>query len=157
MATLIITISIVVIATIVVIYNAFQISVVERTRQFGLLRSIGATRKQIRQIVLREATSLAVIAIPIGIICSLIALASLQFTFSLLMENSKAVSIFYVDWNILLISSIITLLSVIASSLYPAYFAGKISLCWRLVAGCQLKGTNQKQKNSMVKNLYLFL
>ncbi|MCW1941547.1 FtsX-like permease family protein [Bacillus anthracis] len=81
MATLIITISIVVIATVIVIYNAFQISVVERTKQFGLLRSIGATRKQIRQIVLREATILAIIAIPIGIICSLIALASSNLLF----------------------------------------------------------------------------
>ncbi|MEK4954636.1 ABC transporter permease [Bacillus sp. CH_442] len=152
MATLIITISIVVIATIVVIYNAFQISVVERTRQFGLLRSIGATRKQIRQIVLREATFLAVIAIPIGIICSLIALASLQFTFSLLMENSKAISIFYVDWNILLISSIITLLSVIASSLYPAYFAGKISPLLAISSRLSIKKEQiKKQKNSMVK------
>lgn len=152
MATLIITISIVVIATIVVIYNAFQISVVERTRQFGLLRSIGATRKQIRQIVLREATFLAVIAIPIGIICSLIALASLQFTFSLLMENSKAVSIFHVDWNILLISSIITLLSVIASSLYPAYFAGEISPLLAISSRLSIKKEQiKKQKNSMVK------
>ncbi|MDA2646952.1 FtsX-like permease family protein [Bacillus cereus] len=152
MATLIITISIVVIATIVVIYNAFQISVVERTRQFGLLRSIGATRKQIRQIVLREATFLAVIAIPIGIICSLIALASLQFTFSLLMENSKAVSIFYVDWNILIISSIITLFSVIASSLYPAYFAGKISPLLAISSRLSIKKEQiKKQKNSMVK------
>ncbi|MGX5478428.1 ABC transporter permease [Bacillus thuringiensis] len=152
MATLIITISIVVIATIIVIYNAFQISVVERTRQFGLLRSIGATRKQIRQIVLREATFLAVIAIPIGIICSLIALASLQFTFSLLMENSKAVSIFYVDWNILLVSSIITLLSVIASSLYPAYFAGKISPLLAISSRLSIKKEQiKKQKNSMVK------
>ncbi|MEW4150252.1 FtsX-like permease family protein [Bacillus thuringiensis] len=152
MATLIITISIVVIATVVVIYNAFQISVVERTRQFGLLRSIGATRKQIRQIVLREATFLAVIAIPIGIICSLIALASLQFTFSLLMENSKAVSIFYVDWNILLVSSIITLLSVIASSLYPAYFAGKISPLLAISSRLSIKKEQiKKQKNSMVK------
>lgn len=152
MATLIITISIVVIATVVVIYNAFQISVVERTRQFGLLRSIGATRKQIRQIVLREATFLAVIAIPIGIICSLIALASLQFTFSLLMENSKAVSIFYVGWNILLVSSIITLLSVIASSLYPAYFAGKISPLLAISSRLSIKKEQiKKQKNSMVK------
>ncbi|MDA1666493.1 FtsX-like permease family protein [Bacillus cereus] len=152
MATLIITISIVVIATVVVIYNAFQISVVERTRQFGLLRSIGATRKQIRQIVLREATFLAVIAIPIGIICSLIALASLQFTFSLLMENSKAVSIFYIDWNILLVSSIITLLSVIASSLYPAYFAGKISPLLAISSRLSIKKEQiKKQKNSMVK------
>ncbi|GAB6548863.1 ABC transporter permease [Bacillus mobilis] len=152
MATLIITISIVVIATVVVIYNAFQISVVERTRQFGLLRSIGATRKQIRQIVLREATFLAVIAIPIGIICSLIALASLQFIFSLLMENSKEVSIFHVDWKILLISSIITFLSVIASSLYPAYFAGKISPLLAISSRLSIKKERiKKQKNSMLK------
>ncbi|QQN86568.1 ABC transporter permease [Bacillus toyonensis] len=152
MATLIITISIVVIATVVVIYNAFQISVVERTRQFGLLRSIGATRKQIRQIVLREATFLAVIAIPIGIICSLIALASLQFAFSLLIENSEAVSIFHVNWNILLISSIITLLSVIASSLYPAYFAGKISPLLAISSRLSIKKEQiKKQKNSMLK------
>lgn len=148
MATLIITISIVVIATVVVIYNAFQISVVERTRQFGLLRSIGATRKQIRQIVLREATFLAVIAIPLGIICSLIALASLQFTFSLLMENSKGVSIFHVDWKILLISSIITFLSVIASSFYPAYFAGKISPLLAISSRLSIKKEQiKKQKN----------
>ncbi|MEF8682609.1 UNVERIFIED_CONTAM: FtsX-like permease family protein [Bacillus cereus] len=152
MATLIITISIVVIATIVVIYNAFQISIVERTRQFGLLRSIGATRKQIRQIVLREATFLAVIGIPIGIICSLIALASLQFTFSLLMENSKEVSIFHIDWKILLISSIITFLSIIASSLYPAYFAGKISPLLAISSRLSIKKEQiKKQKNSMVK------
>lgn len=152
MATLIITISIVVIATVVVIYNAFQISVVERTRQFGLLRSIGATRKQIRQIVLREATFLAVIAIPLGIICSLIALASLQFTFSLLMENSKGVSIFHVDWKILLISSIITFLSVIASSLYPAYFAGKISPLLAISSRLSIKKEQiKKQKNSILR------
>lgn len=152
MATLIITISIVVIATVVVIYNAFQISVVERTRQFGLLRSIGATRKQIRQIVLREATFLAVIAIPLGIICSLIALASLQFNFSLLMENSKGVSIFHVDWKILLISSIITFLSVIASSLYPAYFAGKISPLLAISSRLSIKKEQiKKQKNSILR------
>ncbi|PEJ00672.1 ABC transporter permease [Bacillus wiedmannii] len=152
MATLIITISIVVIATVVVIYNALQISVVERTRQFGLLRSIGATRKQIRQIVLREATFLAVIAIPLGIICSLIALASLQFTFSLLMENSKGVSIFHVDWKILLISSIITFLSVIASSFYPAYFAGKISPLLAISSRLSIKKEQiKKQKNYILR------
>ncbi|TCJ77185.1 UNVERIFIED_ORG: putative ABC transport system permease protein [Bacillus cereus] len=152
LATLIITISIVVIATVVVIYNAFQISVVERTRQFGLLRSIGATRKQIRQIVLREATFLAVLAIPLGIICSLIALASLQFTFSLLMENSKGVSIFHVDWKILLISSIITFLSVIASSFYPAYFAGKISPLLAISSRLSIKKEQiKKQKNYILR------
>ena len=51
-----IIIGVVVIATIAVIYNSFQISVIERIKQFGLLRAVGATQKQIRKIVLREAT-----------------------------------------------------------------------------------------------------
>ncbi|MCE0555001.1 hypothetical protein LQK80_34110 [Bacillus thuringiensis] len=46
MAAAAISIGIVVISTIVIIYNAFQISIVERMKQFGLLRSIGATKNK---------------------------------------------------------------------------------------------------------------
>lgn len=41
--------------SISLIYNSFAISVSERTRQFGILKSVGATRKQIRGSVLYEA------------------------------------------------------------------------------------------------------
>lgn len=51
------------------IYNAFSISVSERTKQFGLLTSVGATRKQIRQSVLTEAVLLGLGSIPLGIVC----------------------------------------------------------------------------------------
>ncbi|MBW5448652.1 FtsX-like permease family protein [Cohnella sp. CFH 77786] len=60
-------VGLVVLSTIAVIYNAFHISVLERIRQFGLLRTIGATPRQIRNLVLREATMLALIGIPLGL------------------------------------------------------------------------------------------
>ena len=60
--------SLVSIACIIVIYNSFQISVMERKKQFGLFSSIGATPKQIRYTVFYEAFLIAIIAIPIGII-----------------------------------------------------------------------------------------
>lgn len=50
------------------IYNAFSISVSERTKQFGLLSSIGATKKQLRHMVLFEAGLVSVIGIPLGIL-----------------------------------------------------------------------------------------
>ena len=50
------------------IYNSFAISVSERTRQFGILKSVGATKKQIRRSVLYEAMVLGGIAIPVGLI-----------------------------------------------------------------------------------------
>lgn len=60
-------IGLVVLSTIAVIYNAFHIAVLERIRQFGLLRTLGATPRQIRNLVLREATMLSLIAIPLGL------------------------------------------------------------------------------------------
>ena len=54
------------------IYSAFAISVSERTKQFGILSSVGATRKQLRSAVFHEALLLAVIAIPIGIAAGLL-------------------------------------------------------------------------------------
>lgn len=53
------------------IYNAFSISVSERTKQFGLLSSIGATKKQLRQMVLFEAVFVSVIGIPLGILAGI--------------------------------------------------------------------------------------
>lgn len=49
------------------IYNAFSISVKERTKQFGLLRSVGATKKQLRTTVLYEAMLLSAVGIPLGL------------------------------------------------------------------------------------------
>lgn len=60
------------VASIMLIYNAFSISVSERSRQFGMLASIGATRKQKRNAVFFEGLVLGAIAIPIGIVCGII-------------------------------------------------------------------------------------
>ena len=50
-----IVIGLIMFGSVSLIYNAFSISVSERTKQFGLLSSIGATKKQLRKMVLFEA------------------------------------------------------------------------------------------------------
>ena len=59
---------VVAIASIALIYNSFSISLTERTRQFGLFKSIGATRFQVIVSVFLEAGFLAVSAIPAGLL-----------------------------------------------------------------------------------------
>lgn len=54
--------------SILVIYNIFYISVVSRVRQFGQLRALGATVKQIRRMVRREGTILCGIGAPVGLV-----------------------------------------------------------------------------------------
>lgn len=65
---LVILILLIAFGSISLIYNSFSISVSERTKQFGILKSVGATRKQIRGTVLYEALLLCAIGIPIGML-----------------------------------------------------------------------------------------
>ncbi|SEW33064.1 ABC transporter permease [[Clostridium] fimetarium] len=58
--------------SVLLIYNAFAISVSERTKQFGLLSSIGATKRQISRSVLFEALFVSIIGIPLGIILGIV-------------------------------------------------------------------------------------
>lgn len=60
------------VAGISLVYNSFAISVAERTRQFGLLASLGASRRQLRRTVLAEALMLAAVGIPAGLALGLI-------------------------------------------------------------------------------------
>lgn len=62
----------VLIAGVVMIYNTFNISVMERVRQFGLLRCIGASQSQIKKMVKREGLYITLAAIPIGVLAGLL-------------------------------------------------------------------------------------
>lgn len=60
--------AIIVVGSVSLIYNSFSISLSERTKQFGLLSCIGATKKQLRKAVYAEALFLALPGIPLGIL-----------------------------------------------------------------------------------------
>lgn len=66
-----ILIVIIMFGSVSLIYNAFSISVSERTKQFGLLASIGATKRQLTNSVLFESLFLGIIGIPLGMLSGL--------------------------------------------------------------------------------------
>lgn len=63
----------IVITSVYCIKNSFDISITEKIKLFGMLRSVGATKKQIRQNVMYEAFILGIIGIPLGIVLGCIA------------------------------------------------------------------------------------
>lgn len=63
-----VVIIIIILTSVFVIKNSFDISIVEKTKQYGMLSSIGATSKQIKQNVLYEGLILGLIGIPLGIL-----------------------------------------------------------------------------------------
>lgn len=68
-----IVIGIIVFTSVFCIKNSFDISITEKIKKYGMLRSIGATKKQIKRNVFYEATILGLIGIPLGILSGFIA------------------------------------------------------------------------------------
>lgn len=64
---------IIVFTSVFCIRNSFDISITEKIKQYGMLRSIGATKKQIKKNVFYEASILGIIGIPLGILLGFIA------------------------------------------------------------------------------------
>ncbi|MEG2353313.1 MAG: FtsX-like permease family protein [Clostridium sp.] len=125
----IIVLSIIVLSTIFLIYNAINISVAERITQFGVLRSIGATPKQIRNIVLREGLIMCLIAVPFGIIFGFLGVDITVNILSSQIENimgSKLNLIFYP--NVVLLTMLLGVITILIASYGPANSAGKVSL-----------------------------
>lgn len=125
------------IASVVLIYNSFSISLTERTRQFGLFKSIGATRFQVIVSVFLEAGFLAVSAIPAGLF---IGCVGVSCVFRLLKNNFDAIinsngvayvgsvsMIFYTQAWYLVIAAVAGTITILISAMVPAMRAGRIS------------------------------
>lgn len=116
----------IVIAGIFTIRNSFNISTTERTREFGMLSSVGATPGQIRRSVILEALITGAYAIPIGLIVGVIATnILLGVTGHLLSARSSMV--FSVPWWIIAINVAASFIIVWLASASAAIRAGRLS------------------------------
>ena len=59
--------SIVVISSVVVIYNRFQIGIARKVQEYGKIKAIGATKKHMKKIIVKRRISSSAIAIPTGL------------------------------------------------------------------------------------------
>ncbi|QJD86907.1 ABC transporter permease [Cohnella herbarum] len=108
------------------IYNVLYVSVSTDTKQYGLLKTIGATQKQIKRMVRGQANRLTWIGIPIGLIVgaatSFVAVPLALATFSL--ETGVEISFNPV---IFVGAALFAWLTTMAGSRKPAKIAGRIS------------------------------
>ena len=125
---------IILVGSVSLIYNAFSISVSERTKQFGLLSSVGATRKQIRRSVFTEALYLSAAGIPLGIFFGYAGIAvTLHLTHGLLEEvmvrgEEYGIRIRAVpSFPAFAVAGVVALVSVLISAWIPARRATRIT------------------------------
>ena len=123
-----ILVAIIMIGSIFLIYNSFNISLNERTRQFGILSSIGATAKQLRNSVLFEGLCIGAIDIPIGVI---VGIGSIWLIIPIVAENfgnivpSTVPLTLSVSIPTIVAAAVISLVTILISAYIPARKAAK--------------------------------
>lgn len=124
-------IGIILLTSIFVIKNSFDISITERLKQYGRLVSVGATSKQIRKNVLFEGAILGIIAIPLGVLLGVGAIwCTIQIVMKILEGTSLSGEIelkLYISVVAILIAVAVAIIMIYISSLIPAKKAGKVS------------------------------
>lgn len=146
---------IVVLAGIITIYSVYYVSMNQRVREFGKLKAVGATKRQLRQIVLREGMGVALFAIPIGLLIGTVAVKVVLLQFVehakdsnvLITEAYKVVAkgevqLYY--WWIYLLAIAVTLCTVYLSLMKPMRMAAKVSE----IEAMRYQGGSKRQKSS---------
>jgi len=155
--------AIIVFASVVVVSNAFRVSAGERTRQFGILKSVGATQKQIARIITHEGLLLSAIGIPLGIALGLLLnFSGIRITDYFLrgineLSEQKIALAFTVAWQAILLSVALSLITVWFSAWLPARKAAKISAIEAIRSTGEIKvKAKQVRANPLVRAMWGF-
>lgn len=110
------------------IYNIFDISVMQDVRQYGLLRTIGTSTRQIKKIVNRQALWLTLIGLPLGLLFGfLVSRMLLPVVMKFFRANALNAMKVSVSPLIFLIAAVFTIFTVMISTRKPARKAARIS------------------------------
>ena len=150
---IVIMLSLVSIGCIVVIYNSFAISVMERKKEFGLLSSIGATKKQLSYTVFFEALIEGIIGIILGIGGAYIGIGTVILIINNLIGDILVLKLNLVTNIVFIIIPVIFMILVIfISALVPSRRAAKVSPIEAIRQNDDIKINKKRIKTSKLVN-----
>lgn len=151
-----IIVAIIIFSSVFVIKNSFQIMIVERNKQYGMFASIGATSKQIKKNILYEGFILGLIAIPIGILGSILAVYILILLVNGIIGDLVNYEFyFYIPWMAILLGTVLSALTIYLSCIIPARKAAKISPIEAIRSNNDIKINRKKIKSpKIIKRIF---
>ncbi|MGN0435407.1 MAG: ABC transporter permease [Wujia sp.] len=130
-AVIAILIIIILITSVFCIKNSLDISVTEKMKTYGMLASVGATKKQIRKSVLFEGMYLGIIGIPLGVALGELAVFVLCKIVSFLLKDISENGNFYMVFSLpilpIAISVLLGVVTIYLSTFLAAFKAGRVS------------------------------
>lgn len=150
---MIIMLSLVSIGCIIVIYNSFAISVMERKKEFGLLSSIGTTKRQLSHTVFFEALVVGVIGIIFGILGAYIGIGCVILIINNLISDMLEYKLHLVTNPLFIIIPVIFMIIVIGVSAFiPSRRASKVSPIEAIRQNDDIKINKKKIRTSKLIN-----
>lgn len=153
-----IVIGIIVFTSIFCIKNSFDISITEKIKQYGMLRSIGATKRQIKRNVFYEATILGLIGIPLGLLLGFIASYILIIISNYYLNGSFAEGlklVFSFSWLSVLVAIILGIVTIYFSAFRSAKRASKVSPIDSIRNSANIKINPKKIKSpKLIKSIF---
>lgn len=148
-----IVIGLIMFGSVSLIYNAFSISVSERTKQFGLLSSIGATKKQLKKMVLFEAITVSAVGIPLGIAVGIggigLTLLIIGNRFAGMIGNGFEEPMqICVSWEAVAIAVVVAFITVLISAWIPSKRVTRVSAVEAIRQSMDIKTKNKPVKTS---------
>lgn len=143
--------AVIMIGSVSLIYNAFAISVSERSRHLGMLASVGATKRQKRNSVFFEGVVIGLISIPIGIICGLVGIGITFWFINSMIQGALGITeklTVIVTPLSILIACVVSMLTIFISTYLPAIKASKISAIDAIRQTTDVKLTGKAVKTS---------
>ncbi|WP_456276683.1 ABC transporter permease [Bacillus sp. AK128] len=122
--------TVIIVGSVSLIYNAFAISVSERSRHLGMLASVGATKRQKRNSVFFEGAVIGGISIPIGIASGLVGIGITFWFINSYIHGALGVSEkleVVVTPGSILVACLVSILTIFISTYLPARRASKVS------------------------------
>lgn len=149
---------VIIIGSVSLIYNAFAISVSERSRHLGMLASVGATRRQKRNSVFFEGMIIGLISIPIGIICGLVGIGITFMFINSMIQGALGLTekfIMIVTPLSIVVACAVSILTIFISTYLPAMKASKISAIDAIRQTTDVKLTGKAVKTSkLIRRLF---
>lgn len=121
---------IIIVTSVYCIKNSFNISITEKTKEYGILKSVGATTSQIKKSVYYEAFLLGCVGIPIGILSGVLASFILIHVVNFFIRSmfvGNEYLIFKISYLSIVISIILSIITIFMSSKKGAKIASKTS------------------------------
>ena len=147
---------IVMITSIYCIKNAFAISLTEKIRMYGMLSSVGATKKQIKKSVVQEGMILSLIGIPIGILVGTILVYILSIIVSSIIDEAINIKIvFNMPIVAIIIATILSFATIYLSCLSAARKSRKVTPLEAIRSTNEIKIKRKKLKSpKIIKKIF---